>query len=172
MTVLWLVSQSSLTLVTPWTVAHQAPLPMGISRQEYSSGLTCPPTGDLPNPGSNLRLLLIILLEQSCSLVSFPRHVKTVFLNLSVPKVKVKSLSRVRLFATPWTVAYQAPPSMGFSRQEFWRGFPLSVPKNHLRRVFKTFNCLINLIKMAHNLATEQQQNLLKDTVFNYVDAS
>ena len=37
-------------------------------------------------------------------------------------KVKVKSLSRVRLFATPWTVAYQAPPSMGFSRQEYWRG--------------------------------------------------
>ena len=37
-------------------------------------------------------------------------------------KVKVKSLSRVRLLATPWTVAYQAPPSMGFSRQEYWRG--------------------------------------------------
>ena len=34
-------------------------------------------------------------------------------------KVKVKSLSRVRLFVTPWTVAYQAPPSMGFSRQEY-----------------------------------------------------
>ena len=34
-------------------------------------------------------------------------------------KVKVKSLSRVRLFATPWTVAHQAPPSMGFSRQEY-----------------------------------------------------
>ena len=38
--------------------------------------------------------------------------------------VKVKSLSRVRLFATPWTVAYQAPPSMGFSRQEYWSGLP------------------------------------------------
>ena len=35
-------------------------------------------------------------------------------------KVKVKSISRVRLFATPWTVAYQAPLSMGFSRQEYW----------------------------------------------------
>ena len=40
-------------------------------------------------------------------------------------KVKVKSLSRVRLLATPWTVAYQAPPSMGFSRQEHWSGVPL-----------------------------------------------
>ena len=35
---------------------------------------------------------------------------------------KVKSLSRVRLFSTPWTVAYQAPLSMGFSRQEYWSG--------------------------------------------------
>ena len=39
-------------------------------------------------------------------------------------KVKVKSLSRVWLFATPWTVAYQALPSMGFSRQEYWSGLP------------------------------------------------
>ena len=39
-------------------------------------------------------------------------------------KVKVKSLSPVRLFATPWTVAYQDPPSMGFSRQECWSGLP------------------------------------------------
>ena len=40
-------------------------------------------------------------------------------------KVKVKSLSRVRLLATPWTAAYQAPPSLGFSRQEYWSGVPL-----------------------------------------------
>ena len=43
-------------------------------------------------------------------------------------KVKVKSFSRVRLLATPWTAAYQAPPSMGFSRQEYWSGVPLSSP--------------------------------------------
>ena len=40
-------------------------------------------------------------------------------------KVKVQSLSCVRLLATPWTAAYQAPPSMGFSRQEYWSGVPL-----------------------------------------------
>ena len=40
-------------------------------------------------------------------------------------KVKVKSLSRVQLLTTPWTVAYQAPPSTGFSRQEYWSGVPL-----------------------------------------------
>ena len=43
-------------------------------------------------------------------------------------KVRGKSLSRVRLFATPWTAAYQAPPSMGFSRQEYWSGVPLPSP--------------------------------------------
>ena len=37
---------------------------------------------------------------------------------------KVKSLSRIRLFATPWTAAYQVPPSMGFSRQEYCSGLP------------------------------------------------
>ena len=42
--------------------------------------------------------------------------------------VKMKSLSRVRLFVTPWTVAYQAPPSMGFSRQEYWSGLPFPSP--------------------------------------------
>ena len=43
-------------------------------------------------------------------------------------KVKVKSLSRVRLLATTWTAAYQAPPPMGFSRQEYWSGLPLPSP--------------------------------------------
>ena len=44
-------------------------------------------------------------------------------------KVKVKSLSRVWLLATPWTAAYQAPPSIGFSRQEYWSGVPLPSPQ-------------------------------------------
>ena len=45
-------------------------------------------------------------------------------------KAKVKSLSPVRLFGAPWTVAYQAPPSMGFSRQEYWSGLPVSSPRD------------------------------------------
>ena len=44
------------------------------------------------------------------------------------PWSEVKSLSRVRLFATPWTIAYQAPLSMGFSRQEYWSGLPFPSP--------------------------------------------
>ena len=51
-------------------------------------------------------------------------------------KVKVKSLSRVRILATPWTAAYQAPPSMGFSRQEYWSGVPLPSPLPHCRQIF------------------------------------
>ena len=43
-------------------------------------------------------------------------------------KVKVKSLSSVRLWATPWTAAFQAPPSMGFSRQKYWSGVLLPSP--------------------------------------------
>ena len=46
--------------------------------------------------------------------------------------MKVKSLSRVRLLATPWTAAYQAPPSMGFSRQEYWSVVPLPSPSKSL----------------------------------------
>ena len=44
--------------------------------------------------------------------------------------MKVKFLSRARLLATPWTAAYQAPPSMGFSRHQYWSGVPLPSPKN------------------------------------------
>ena len=46
--------------------------------------------------------------------------------------VKVKSLSRVRLLATPWTAAYQAPPSMRFSRQEYWSGVSLPSPNYYV----------------------------------------
>ena len=52
-------------------------------------------------------------------------------------KVKVKSLSRVRLLATPWTAAHQAPLAMGFSRQECWRGVPLPSPFEGLDRIKK-----------------------------------
>ena len=56
-------------------------------------------------------------------------------------KVKGKSLSRVWLFTTPWTAAYQAPPSMGFSRQKYWRGVPLLSPTFLLRDIDNIVNC-------------------------------
>ena len=52
--------------------------------------------------------------------------------------MKVKSLSHVRLFETPWTAAYQAPLSMGFSRQEYWSGLPLPSPdKGRISKIYK-----------------------------------
>ena len=55
------------------------------------------------------------------------------FSNAWKRKVKVKSLSHVRLFVTPWTAAHQAPPSMGFSRQEYWSGVPSPSPSLEVR---------------------------------------
>ena len=62
-------------------------------------------------------------------------------------KVKVKSLSRVQLFATSWTVAYQAPPSMGFSRQEYWSGVPFPSPSSNKELISKNINKSYNTKK-------------------------
>ena len=58
-------------------------------------------------------------------------------------KVKVKPLSRVRLFAIPWTVAHQALLSMGFSRQEYWSGFPFPSPGSSLPRDQTQVSCIV-----------------------------
>ena len=58
--------------------------------------------------------------------------VATTFSNAWKWKVKVKSLTRVQLLETPWTAAHQAPPSMGFSRQESWSQGPRSSPRERL----------------------------------------
>ena len=55
-------------------------------------------------------------------------------------KVKVKSFSRVQLLATPWTAAYQASPSMGFSRQEYWSGLPLTYLQNIAKGMSFVYN--------------------------------
>ena len=93
---------------TPWITQ-----PLEFSRPEYWSGLPFPSLGDLPNPGIELRSPAL----QADSLPAGPRGWS-----------EVKSLSRVRLFATLWTVAYQAPPSTGFSRQEYWSGLLFPSP--------------------------------------------
>ena len=64
----------------------------------------------------------------------------------------MKSLSRVRLLATPWTAAYQAPLSMGFSRQEYWSGLPL--PSLDLKLYFNEksiSDCLSFIIEIKYN---------------------
>ena len=89
---------------TPWTAAHQAPPSLGFSRQEHWSGLPFPS----PMHGSE-KWNRPPLLSLVCTCV----------------------LSRVWLFAAPWTVAHQASLSMGFPRQEYWSGLPFP-PPGHL----------------------------------------
>ena len=71
-------------------------------------------------------------------------------------KVKVKSLSRVWLLATPWTAAHQAPPSMGFSRQEYWSGVPLPSPLEMLEETLEEAK-IIYLGKVTELLARENE---------------
>ena len=95
-----------------WTAAAAA------AESHQSCPTLCDPIDGSP-PGSPISgILQAITLEWVA--ISFSKAWKW--------KVKVKSLSRVRLLATPWTAAYQAPPSMGFSRQEYWSGVPVPSP--------------------------------------------
>ena len=61
-------------------------------------------------------------------LFSLLRRLQSYLIRSPPLKVKVKSLSHIPLFVTPWTVAYQSLPSMGFSRQEYWSGLPFTSP--------------------------------------------
>ena len=101
---------------TPWSVACQAPLPMEFSRQESWSGLPFSTLGDLPYP----RI-------ETASLVS-PALAGRFFTTAPPRKPCIHIYSHVQLFATPWTVAHQAPPSMGSSRQEYWSGLAFPSP--------------------------------------------
>ena len=74
------------------------------------------------------------------------------FCNARKWKVKVKSLSHVRLLASPWTAAYKAPPSMGFSRQEYWSGVPLPSPSN-LTSIPQKTNFIMCMVPKMEKLA-------------------
>ena len=135
----WKVKVKSLSHVrlfaTPSTAAYQAPLSMGFSRQEYQSGLSCPPqysnmVTSAPAAAKSLQSCLTLCdpidaAHQALPSLGFSRTLEWVAISFSNAwkwKVKVKSLSPLWLLATPWTAAYQAPPSVGFSRQEYWSG--------------------------------------------------
>ena len=68
-------------------------------------------------------------------------------------KVKVKLLSHVWLLATPWTIAYQAPPSMGFSRQEYWSGVPFLSPLAATTGFILLWNALCSRHHITHLLS-------------------
>ena len=176
---LYLVTKSCLTLATPWTVACQAPLSMGFSRQEYWTGLPFPSPGDLPDPGIEPRSpalqadsLPYELWGTESPLPSFHflhfcvfepvlpyatptqasgcywfshRNFNHSLQNSSFsPEAAATAeqvgrwscvqgcsvTSRVWLFVTLWTVVLQAPPSIGFPRQEYWGRLPFPSPRD------------------------------------------
>ena len=83
---------------------------------------------------SKIRLIIFFAAKDGEALYSQQKQdwelTVTQIMNSLLPKYKLKLFSRVPLFATPWTVAYQASPSMGFSRQEYWSGVPLPSPRD------------------------------------------
>ena len=102
------VTQLCLTLVTPWTVAHQAPLSMWFSRQEYWVGCHFLLQGIFPTQELNPILL----------------HCKQILYQLSYEGSLQRNQRSSRKASTSasWTLAHQAPLSMGFPRQEYWVG--------------------------------------------------
>ena len=132
--------------MTPWTVSK-------FSRPKYWSGYPFPFPGNLPNPGIKPRSTHIAggfftswatreaQEYLSGKLIPSPVDLPNSGVKPGSPALQadslpselpgnpwVKSLSHVQLFATLWTVAHQAPPSMEFSRQEYWSGVPLPSP--------------------------------------------
>ena len=110
---------------TPWTVADQVSLSMGFSRQEYWSGLPCPFPGDLPNPRIEPR-------SPTCRQILYRlNHQGSPYTGIHTSYcMHAQSLSCIQFFVIPWTVACQAPLSIGSSRQEYWSGLPFSPPRN------------------------------------------
>ena len=80
------------------------------------------------------------------------------FSNAGKWKVKVKSLSHTRLLETPWTAAYQAPPSVGFSRQEYWSGVPLPSPDTC---AIATYTCFSAKSKYQESFSLSNLEQLL-----------
>ena len=142
--------QSCPTLCDPIDSSPPGSTSLGFSRQEHWSGLPFPS----PMHESEVKVKSLSKFEaaaakllQSCLTLCDPidgspsgstvpgilqarilEWVAISFSNAWKWKVKVKSLSCSRLLASPWTGTYQAPPSMGFSRQEYWSGVPLPSP--------------------------------------------
>ena len=131
-----------LTLWTPWSVTHQAPLSMGFSRQEHWSGLPFPPPGALPDPGIEPMSLMSPSLAGGFFTTSATWEAR-------MDAVKVKSLGQFRLFVMPWVVAYHTPPSTGFCSESesgnevaqlcltLWNPMDCSLPGSSVHGIFQ-----------------------------------
>ena len=115
------ITQSCLTLCSPWTIAYQAPLSMEYSRQEYWSGLPFPSPGDLPDPGIEPRspaLQADALPPGKSSLISYA----------AAAAAAAKPLQSCPILCDPIDGRPPGSPPLGFSRQEHWSGVPFPPP--------------------------------------------
>ena len=125
---LCICTTTSLSLICPWasrllpsSAAAAAAAAAAPAKSLQLCPTLCNPIDGSP-PGSPIPgILQARTLEWGC-------HFLLQCMKSEKCKVKVKPLSHVRHLATPWTAAHQAPPSMGFSRQEYWSGVPLPSP--------------------------------------------
>ena len=108
---------------TLWTASRQAPLSMGFFRRGYRSGLPFSPPGDLSDSGIKRGSPASSLLAGGFFAAEQPGKPSALVLP-NEELLQLSRVSRVRLCATPQTAAHQAPPSLGFSRQEHWSGLP------------------------------------------------
>ena len=108
------VAKSCLTLSTPWTVAHRAPLSRGFSRQEYWSGLPFPPPGDLPNPGTEPGLLHCGQILHRLSRWGSPEALTQSGTRLSHVTFTFKGLTHMSGSGSAW------PCFLRFSKGNFW----------------------------------------------------
>ena len=116
-------------LVTPWTVAYQAPLSLGFSRQEYWSGLPFPSPGDLPDPGIEPASLMSPALAGGFFTTESPGKPILYSKNKISPCISIGLVAKLwPTLVTPCTVTQQAPLSMEFSKQEYWSGLPFPSP--------------------------------------------
>ena len=128
----WWLQPWNWKTLAPWKESHDQPAAAAKSFQ--SCPTLCDPIDGSP-PGSPVPgILQARTLEWAA--VSFSNAWKC--------KVKVKLLSHVWLLATPWTAAHQAPPSMGFSRQEYWSGVPLPSPMTNLDSILKSRDIILS----------------------------
>ena len=124
----WLQPWNKKTL-TSWKKSYEQPAAAAAAKSLQSCPTLCDPIAS-SSPGSPFPGIL-----QARTL----EWVAISFSNGWKWKVKVKLLSHVQLLATPWTAAYQAPPSMGFSRQEYWSGVLLPSLMWNLKRYKWTY---------------------------------
>ena len=114
---------------TPWSVAYQAPLSMGFSRQEYWSELPFAFPGDLPDPGIEPASLMSPALAGGFFTTESPGKPILYSKNKISPCISIGLVAKLcPTLATPCTVAQQTPLSMEFSRQEYWSGLPFPPP--------------------------------------------